>query len=58
MRACVCVSERAFHFITRRSTKGGKKNLQENKDFMKQYPYILMYRRSSSKDKWVRYLCP
>jgi hypothetical protein len=42
-RACFCVR---------------KKNFKVNKNFMKQYPYILKYRRSSSKDSEVTYVCP
>jgi len=57
---CVCVSERAFHFVTRRSMikKERKKNLELSKNTIKQFPHILTYRRSSSEDNEDRYLCP
>jgi len=40
--ACVCVSEQAFHFINlKKHERERKKNLQVNKEFMKQFQYKL-----------------
>jgi len=56
VRVCVCVCV-SFHFRNSHA-KVGKYILQVNKILMKQYPHILMYRWSLSKESEIRYLCP